>query len=48
MAEILITIGIVLYLFTQDVFAKPKSKSEEEKLGEALTKYLEKGVIIRK
>ncbi|MGP1383703.1 MAG: hypothetical protein ACTS2F_09095 [Thainema sp.] len=43
----LIVIAIVLRSFTGEVFKKPKPKSPEKELGEALTKYLEAGVIIR-
>lgn len=43
----LIVIVVVLRSFTGEVFKKPKPKSPEKELGEALTKYLEKGVIIR-
>jgi hypothetical protein len=45
--EGLIVVGVVLYFFTQSVFAKPKEKSVEEKLAEALQKYLEEGVRVR-
>lgn len=43
----LIVIVVVLRSFTGEVFKKTKPKSPEKELGEALTKYLEKGVIIR-
>lgn len=45
--EPLIAIGVVFYFFTRSFFVKPPEKSEEEKLGEALVKYLEKGVKVR-
>ncbi len=41
---------LIFLLWTDSVFAKPKPKpkSVEESLGEALIKYLDKGVKIRK
>lgn len=45
--EILIVLGVVLYFFTRDVFSKPPPKSAEEQLGEAITKYLSKGIKVR-
>ena len=45
--EILIMLGVALYCFTRDLFSKPPPKSAEEQLGEALTKYLSKGVKVR-
>jgi hypothetical protein len=45
--EGLIVVGVVFYFFTQSVFAKPKEKSVEEKLAEALQKYLEEGIRVR-
>lgn len=47
MIELFITVGIVLYLFTKAVYAKPKPKSVEEQLGESITKYLTKGIKVR-
>lgn len=47
MVEIVITAGIVLYLFTKAIFAKPPAKSVEEQLGESITKYLSKGIKVR-
>jgi hypothetical protein len=47
MIEAIITASIVLYFFTKAIFAKPPAKSAEEQLGEALTKYLTKGVKVR-
>ena len=43
----LIVIFVVLRSFTGEVFKKPKPKSPEKELGEALAKYLEKGMIVR-
>ena len=45
--EILVTLGVVLYCFTRDVFSRPTPKSVEEQLGEFITKYLSKGVKVR-
>jgi hypothetical protein len=47
--EGLIVIGVLLYLFSKDVFSQspPPPKSVEEQLGEAITKYLGKGVKVR-
>ncbi|MGB3137726.1 MAG: hypothetical protein WBG38_06455 [Nodosilinea sp.] len=46
--EPLIAVGFAFYLFTKGFFAKgPDEPSEEKKLGEALIKYLEKGVKIK-
>lgn len=47
MLGILVTAGVVLYLFTKAVFARPPAKSAEEQLGETLTKYLSQGVKVR-
>lgn len=49
MLEPLIAIGVVFYFFTRSFLVKPpeKTKSEEENLGEALVKYLEKGIKVR-
>ncbi|MGF1568496.1 MAG: hypothetical protein ACFCVD_10570 [Nodosilinea sp.] len=47
MVEALVVFSVVLYLFTRDVFSKPKKKTEEEILGEALVKYLKEGVQVR-
>jgi hypothetical protein len=38
---------IVLWLWTDAVFKKPKAKTPEQQLGDALAKYLESGVRIR-
>jgi hypothetical protein len=43
----LIAIGVAFYLFTKSFFEKPEEVSVEKKLGEALIKYLEKGVRVR-
>lgn len=45
--EMLITASIVLYFFSKGVFAKPKAKSVEDQLGEAIAKYLAKGIKTR-
>lgn len=47
MIEPIIMAAIVLYFFTLKVFEKPKTKSKEEKLGDALVAYLEDGVKVK-
>jgi hypothetical protein len=48
MVEIVAIAGIVLYLFTQDIFAEPPAaKSAEEQLSESLSKYLSKGIKVK-
>lgn len=44
-----LTMGLILLLWTQEVFfpKKKKPKSPEQELGDALAKYLEKGVKVR-
>lgn len=46
MIEPIIVASIVLYFFTKSIFfpEKPKEKSKEAMLGDALVKYLEEGV----
>jgi hypothetical protein len=44
--EFMIIFGVVFYLFTQNVFAKPPEKPKpEEEFGKAIAKYLKEGTI---
>ena len=49
MFELMLAISLGFYLlkWTGKVFEKPKKKSPEKEFGEALAKYLEKGVRVR-